>query len=335
MITRQRLILIAILALSTALTILKVPLASSQGITLIAPEISGDLPLTDPDSTLWQQATALDIPLSAQSVTAPRLLNTNIKAITVRALHNGQQLAMLVEWTDPTRNDSLIRPQDFRDAVAVQFPVSNAQPFYCMGQTGGNVNIWQWKADWQADLTARQDEETAYPNMSVDYYPFATGSHPAPADYTDRNYVPALAAGNLFASQYQSPVENLSAGGFGTLTSLPVNLQDVQGHGVWVNGRWRVIFSRNLVTTDAVDEVIFRPGLTYGLAFAAWDGANNERNGQKSTSQWLALQLSHAPAAPTPAAQPVDMSQWYLLLTTMGLISLVIIVGGIWYLRRD
>ena len=338
MTTRQRcLIFVAVLALSAVLTFFKVPLASSQGVTLIAAEVSEDLPINNPDAALWQKATAIDIPLSAQSVTVPRLLNTNVKSITARALHNGRQLAVLVEWTDPTKNDAMIRPQEFRDAAAVQFPLVDAQPFLCMGQNGGNVSIWHWKADWQADITARQDMETAYPNMAVDFYPFAEGEHPAPADYKDANYVPALAAGNLFASKHESPVENLIAGGFGTLTSQPPDRQDVQGYGVWGNDKWHVIFSRDLVTTDSVNEVIFRPGQIYSLAFAAWDGANNERNGQKSTSQWVALQLGHA--APTQAkpeaAKPVDLSQWYLLLIVIVLISVAIVVSVAWHLRDD
>ncbi len=154
-----------ILALAAALTFFKVPLASSQGLTLITAEVAGDLPVTDPSSALWQKATAIEVPLSAQNVTRPMLLNTKVKSVTARALHNGSQIAILVEWADETMNDEMVRVQDFRDAVAVQFPLAEGQPFFCMGQQGGNVNIWHWKADWQADITSRNDMNTLYPNM--------------------------------------------------------------------------------------------------------------------------------------------------------------------------
>lgn len=64
-----------------------------------------------------------------------------------------------------------------------------------------------------------------------------------------------------------------------------------------------VIF-RNLLSSEAED-VSFTLDQPYSVAFAAWDGANGERNGEKSTSQWVTLQLaSVAAAAPPPQPQP-------------------------------
>ncbi|MBM4423694.1 MAG: hypothetical protein FJ030_09920 [Chloroflexi bacterium] len=302
---RSLLSLSLILAAAAALTFFKVPLAGSQGLTLVAAQVSGDLPLADLDSAVWQQATAIDVPLSAQNVVRPMMLNTNVKSITARALHNGTQLAVLVEWADDTQNDSMVRVQDFRDAAAVQFPLAEGQPFFCMGQQGGNVNIWHWKADWQADITARNDMHTLYPNMYVDQYPFSAAADPivaAPADYADSNYLPALASGNLFASASRlSSVEDVIAGGFGSLTAQPVEGQNVQGYGVWAEGKWRVIFSRDLESTETED-ASFGAGKVYSVAFAVWDGANGERNGQKSVSQWVSLQIEGVAASPAPAA---------------------------------
>jgi hypothetical protein len=291
--------------LAVTLTLLKIPLASSQGLTLAAARASGDLPLTDANSPVWQEATAIEVPLSAQNVTKPVLLDTKIKTLTARALYNDSQVAFLVEWADDTRNEEMVRVQDFRDAAALQFPLAAGPPFFCMGQQGGNVDIWHWKADWQADITARQDMESLYPNMEVDQYPFTepiTTGQVLAVNYTDPNYLPARASGNLFANaSYASPVEDLVAGGFGSLTSQPAQGQNVQGDGVWADGKWRVIFSRDLTSAEA-DDVSFDPSKVYSVAFAAWDGANGERNGQKSTSQWVALQF--ASAAPPAAAQP-------------------------------
>jgi hypothetical protein len=243
---------------------------------------------------------------------------------------------MLVEWADETQNDSMVRVQDFPDAVAVQFPLAEGPPYYCMGQLGGNVNIWHWKADWQADIDkGRQDIETLYPNGYVDSYAFA---EPAidmtitPADYTDVNYVPALAAGNPFASaMHDSPVEDLVAGGFGSLTAQPLESQNVQGYGAWSGGKWRVIFSRDLTSTEA-DDISFAPDKVYSIALAAWDGANSERNGQKSTSQWVSLQLGEAAvpmaqapasASAAPAAATTTSSSLEPALTQLIVLSLI------------
>ena len=98
-----------ILTVAVVLTFLKIPLASSQGVTLVAAQVSGALPATDPTDSLWQKATAVDVPLSAQNATPPMLLNTKVKSVTARALHNGSQLAILIEWADDTKNDEMVR----------------------------------------------------------------------------------------------------------------------------------------------------------------------------------------------------------------------------------
>src|SRR3989337_2373958 len=195
--------LILVLAASLALTFFRVPLASSQGLTLLAPYVEQDLPIGVPDSPLWGQSPALEIPLSAQTVTRPMTLETTVRTVSARALHDGSRIALLVEWSDGTKNDSTVRAEDFRDAVAVQFPLAEGPPFFCMGQVGGNVNIWHWKADWEAELPDRGAVDSVYPNMYVDQYPFTSADEPvsaSPADYTAPKYLPAMASGNLLAA---------------------------------------------------------------------------------------------------------------------------------------
>jgi hypothetical protein len=283
MINRSRLLIAIVFVAAVVLTFYKMPIASSQGLTLVSAKVADELPVADPDSALWLETTAIEVPLSAQITNRPILPETNVKAVTVRALHNEDSLAFLMEWADETQNDSMVRVQDFPDAVAVQFPLAEGPPFYCMGQDGGNVNIWHWKADWQADIIARQDVDTAYPDMYVDGYTFAepvSNISASPADYTDPNYVPAFAVGNPVAAVvHDSPVEDLVAGGFGGLTAQVPEEQNVQGYGGWANGKWRVIFSRSLASSEA-DDVNFNP--------------NQERNGQKSTSEWVSLQIEGA-----------------------------------------
>ncbi len=280
----------------------------------------------------------MEVPLSAQNVALPRLTEASVRAVTARALYNDDQLALLIEWQDETQDGQAVRSEDFTDSVAVQFPLTEGEPFFCMGQQGGNVNIWHWKASWQADLVALQDLETAYPNMFVDYYPFtetAAGLIALPSDYTDPNYLPALVSDNLFASLTRSsPVEDLVAGGFGSLTSQPAEEQNVAGYGAWSDGKWQVIFSRAL-SSEELDDIRLDPGRVYPVAFAAWDGARGERNGQKSTSQWVSLQFERA--APSPAAQPTqapapaadnrELLSWIVL----GVAALLLIGGTIVY----
>jgi hypothetical protein len=337
-IKRKHLLLVMFLLAAAALTLLKIPAASSQGVTLVSGWVEGDLPVEDASAAAWQSATALEVPLSAQNVAKPFLLESKIKSVTVRALQNEAQVAFLVEWADATEDDSSVAIQDFRDAAALQFPLREGQPFFCMGQQGGNVNLWHWKADWQAEIFARKEMEAQYPDMYVDYYPYAEaaqGKLASVAEYTDQNYLPAAAAGNLLAATtLQSPVEDLVAGGFGTLTAEAAEGQNVQGFGTWQDGKWQVIFSRSLDSAEAED-VVFEPGKTYSVAFAVWDGANEERNGQKSTSQWVSLQLSEAPGAPAatapeeaPAQTPASSLTRNLPVILFSVLALVVIVLG-------
>ncbi len=99
---------------------------------------------------------------------------------------------------------------------------------------------------------------------------------------------PGRATGNMLsdASMRRSPVEDLNAEGFSTLTTQAH--QDVDGAGNWSNNRWSVVFKRALATDDANDTQ-FSGGKT-PMAIAIWNGQNKERNGQKAVTQWQTLE---------------------------------------------
>jgi DMSO reductase family type II enzyme heme b subunit len=84
----------------------------------------------------------------------------------------------------------------------------------------------------------------------------------------------------------RSPVEDLNAEGFSTLTTQAH--QDVDGKGNWSNNRWSVVFKRALKTKDANDTQF--SGSKTPIAIAIWNGGNKERNGQKAVTQWQTLQ---------------------------------------------
>jgi hypothetical protein len=315
MLKRSHFLLGVILVTAALLTYLKVPVASSQGLQLVVELVQGELPLDDPFAQAWEQARPVEVPLSAQNIARPMQLDARTRSVTARALQSESHLAVMVEWMDSSQDDKVVAVQDFADAVALQFPLVEGQPFFCMGQAGGNVSIWHWKADWQSDLTVYREMEMEYPHMYVDMYPFAevAGGQLAQAgDYTDIHYLTALAAGNPFAEiERLTPVENLIAGGFGSLTSRPPEAQTVSGQGSWQDGRWRVVFSRALDTADAED-VQFASGKSYPIAFAVWDGASHERNGQKSTSQWVTLQMPSTAPTPVQVTPPgAAAPAWY------------------------
>ena len=307
-----------VVALATLFTALDFRLATSQAVTLEVRATRSHVPLDDPYAGVWGQAATVEVPLTAQQTTFPMGGGT-IQSITARALHDEESLYVLVEWQDDTQDTGVQRPQDFRDAAAVQFPsvAGGTIPFFCMGQADGHVNIWHWKADWQADIDqAYAGVADAYPDLQVDYYPQAD----------DPAFNPARAVGNpLAALERATPIENLVAGGFGTLTTS--DIQTVQGGGEWRDGKWRVIFARRM--WEKLDSLAkFAPGEGSDAAFAVWDGANGDRNGQKSVSQFVHLEI--VPLAPGGGGNTGTV---IALVVPLGVL-LVVGSGLGWYVYR-
>jgi DMSO reductase family type II enzyme heme b subunit len=146
-------ILLSALSVGLMLTLGRVPLAVSQPVTIPAKTVKGPIPM-DGANPVWESVPGVIVPLSGQLITTPMHPNISVKSVFVKAMTNGKEVGLRLEWVDQTKNDTTIGPQDFRDQVAVMFPVNTAgaPPFQCMGQSGGTTNIWRWNAEWQKDL---------------------------------------------------------------------------------------------------------------------------------------------------------------------------------------
>ena len=239
----------------------------------------------DPNDPQWQNVPVVGIPL--------RPLWTRDDAadyVQVRALTNGKEIGFYIEWPDPMPDDGVLRHQDFRDSVAIQFPLEptpteEAAPFYGMGERARAVNIWHWKADWQADLALFGDVRSQYPAQANDMYL---------RDATERRtYTTGWAAGNLISTpDRRTAVEDLNATGQGTLTSQAADDQNVDGRGVWAGGTWRVVIRRSLKGDGKADVRFPTDGRDgFRIAIAVWDGEAGDRDGQKSISEWHPLRL--------------------------------------------
>ncbi|MCP4204560.1 MAG: c-type cytochrome [bacterium] len=219
--------------------------------------------------------------------------------LTVKAVHDGEELAILLVWSDTTWDHTVMRPQDFRDAAAVQFALTPDPPFFAMGELGSKVNIWMWKSERQADLQpAYQDLEKVYPNLGIDSYPnFLRSPLEQPARHaltleSDPTYVTGWGAGNVVSDPTgKSSVEDLSAEGFGTLRARPSIDRKVSSTGVYGTGSYRVLFRRSL-PSDGPDAASLRPGRKLAVAFAVWDGSAGDRDGKKSVTIWQELVLA-------------------------------------------
>jgi mono/diheme cytochrome c family protein len=247
-----------------------------------------------PDSGIWRTTPPVNLHLM------PLWWRSNRpEEVTVRAVHNGKELALLMVWADETHDHTALRPQDFRDAAAVEFSLTANPPFFAMGEATKPVNIWMWKSERQADLEpAYQDLENVYHNIGIDSYPNLLK---APVEQphrhaltlnSDPNFVTGWGAGNIVSDpQRKSPAEDLTAQGFGTLRARPKTDQRVDAKGVYAAGSYRVMFRRRLRPAGRKGAVVLLRGKTVPIAFAVWNGSAGDRDGKKSVTIWQDLKI--------------------------------------------
>ncbi len=246
-----------------------------------------------PDAGAWKLAPPVNLHLMPLWWRSDRP-----EEVTVRALHDGRQLALQLTWADATHDHTAMRPQDFRDAAAVEFALAPDPPFFAMGAKRQFVNIWMWKSERQADLEpAFQDLEKVYPNLGVDSYPnmrMSPVEQPTRQALTlksDPTFVTGWGAGNIVSDPLRrSATEDLVAQGFGTLRARPRADQAVDARGFNKIGTYRVIFLRDLVGRGD-KAVTLRPGTMVPVAFAVWNGSAGDRDGKKSVTIWQDLVL--------------------------------------------
>ena len=297
-----------------------------------AVKVSGAIP-TSPDNPFWSERygpTALKhviIDMDPQMITNPMWPNPSTKYVFVKAATNGKEIAVHLEYNDPTRNDIMVQSQQYKDQVAIMFPVnqSGEEPPFTMGGDGERVNIWQWKATWDNEgktSSSMQDLEDQYAYMAMgsgSYYLYEpdgklsgidtahqsgtkTGSYKnrGAGDISKRStnidfgmgqnegvYNTGRATGNILSDARMRVSSVEDLNAEGFSTLTTQAHQDVDGEGNWRNNRWAVVFKRALKTGDGNDTQ-FGGGKT-PMAIAIWNGGNKERNGQKAVTQWNTL----------------------------------------------
>lgn len=113
-----------------------------ESVAVRAPMVTGALPVDDPNAAVWNSATPATFPMSPQVHWQNRIQEATVKDLSVRALHDGTQVAVLLEYADPS--------EDPDDAAALEFMVGDKKAHFAHGQPmlqveGGPVNIWYWK----------------------------------------------------------------------------------------------------------------------------------------------------------------------------------------------
>ena len=220
------------------------------------------------DIAFWSGLTPQRIDLSYQVMILPWPKEV-IPYVDVKSFHDGTQIYFYLEWQDPVENAD-IKVDQFSDGSAIMFPLGDDVPAstLLMGFMG-NANIWHWKANRDREfwLGVRTDN-FAYVDF---YYPFEK----------EELFV-------VSKERIESAATDLVSARIATVTIKPK--QSVAARGEYENGVWRVVFRRDLQVLDAEIDARFS-GDIIRCAIAIWDGANKDRGGRKSISNWVELAM--------------------------------------------
>jgi DMSO reductase family type II enzyme heme b subunit len=110
-----------------------------------------------PDAALWQAAkpetvklkgTPLDMQPSGaiKASWADKKIGA-VDSVQVAAVHDGEQIAFRLEWSDPLADLEITDDTPFPDGCGVLFPTVEFAPMAVMGAVGMAVNAWYWRAD--------------------------------------------------------------------------------------------------------------------------------------------------------------------------------------------
>jgi mono/diheme cytochrome c family protein len=216
----------------------------------------------NPNSKEWQDAQASFIPLGAQLQAKPKSYFPTVRNLTIRAIHNKKEVALYIQWDDPSLDPRLKEftgvkespapplpehmqgkdpeePQEavtpeYPDAIAVQFPIKleGQKPYFLNGDAEHPVNLWKW---------------TTSSNK-------ATEAH-----------------ANGLESWSKEEEEGVTA------------------KGSFSYGKYSVIMKRDFKVDD--DDIQFQTGRPIPIAFNVWDGYQEETGNKKAISSWFTLWL--------------------------------------------
>lgn len=215
------------------------------------------LPGPDDDAG-WARADAIRLPLVPLWWRADA-----IDELWLRAVHDGTEVALRLEWADPSRDDRALPDAKMGDGVAIQFARATDPPLFAMGGPGAPVNVWRWHA--------------FDPKATAGMVDLATRLHDA-VDVPIGLTTPAPRSESLQLHGIDSAPAQTGSG-------LPLAVTTS-----WRDGRWTATFRRSLAARSA-DEIDLAAAGPVLLGFAIWDGRIDAHPGSKAITTWHALEL--------------------------------------------
>ena len=262
--------MLAVVAVAVALN---VPNAADE---LVAGKVS-KLPTIDGkgDDDAWKAAKEVVVKMDQPDENPPK------KSISIKAVHDGDSICILVTWADPDKNDQHspfvwknpagYEPDDEKveDACTLAFELQGKFDSDMKAGIESKWDVWEWGAartnpsGYALDRTHVYSKSAPTPPVKGRRLTDRDGgqiyfSHPIDAGtpcYT-KIEVPEKKTGDIIP-QYPSQKPSGSAA-------------DVLAKGEWADGKWTVEFKRKLNTGNK-DDTVFAVGKSCGIAIATFD----------------------------------------------------------------
>ena len=232
-----------------------------------------------PDDPRWAAAEPSTFFLVPQIVAKPRFFMPANDTITVRALYDDAAIALLLQWDDRTKSI----PGD-----------AKAEEIAGPGMAEDRVAV-----QLPVEIPEKGD-------MEKPYFIRGDAAHPV----------------NLWqwrggTTGEPESVSLVNAAGLGDIEER--DAAGLAAKGVYADGTWRVVMTRNLVTEDADSDLQFAEGRFIPIAFSAWDGSSGEVDTKHTMTTWYWLLLK-----PSSGSKPVIVAL---------IVVLLIVAGEFWWAR--
>ena len=213
-----------------------------------------------PEDEAWDDVPRFYIPLVGQIIEQPRWFAPTVSTVWVQAAHNGEELALRLEWNDPSRSPDpawepwrqriadVMEPKEepapassLPDAFAVQLGTLSPQgdlPYFLMGDARTPVHIWRWRSD--------------------------------------------------------NTIAEGTARGLDNIEQLSNTM--ISGSSRYVDGQWQLVLRRALPASDDAHPAL-AAGQPIPIAFYAWDGSNGESGKRGAIGSWYFLYLEEPASA--------------------------------------
>ncbi|HXF96157.1 MAG TPA: c-type cytochrome [Gemmatimonadales bacterium] len=231
---------------------------------ILARRVDGPLPAA-PDDSAWAGAEEFWVPLVGQIIRKSRWFASAVTGVRVRALHNGEELALRAAWNDRSQSPDTAWLAYARKVLAALAGDDSAPP---------EARPWP-------DQLVVQFPRRIPTGMERPYFLMGSGAEP------------------VYQWRWQSGgpgAEEGTARGLERYEVQPPSSQTLGARAVYDQGEWRVVFTRALATPDTGNDLQFETGRPIPIAFFAWDGSSGEHGTRMAVSSWYYLAL----AEPTP-----------------------------------